>query len=141
VRNITGGLVTVSPESVELLKQIFVETIEKGITYLSAEVPVLGYCPKGEAVSHSRRRTERRKGRTDMKKASNILAVIWTLMLIYSAFTGFSSVDLVKSNQSAFMTFLNLAVLNVMDFIASPLSIILFLTLAVVCWCERKKKT
>ena len=29
VRNTTGGLVTVSPESVELLKQIFVETIEK----------------------------------------------------------------------------------------------------------------
>lgn len=29
MRNTTGGLVTVSTESVELLKQIFIQTIEK----------------------------------------------------------------------------------------------------------------
>jgi hypothetical protein len=72
-------------------------------------------------------------------KASNILAVIWSLVLLYSAFSGFSSVDLARSNQSAFLTFLNLAVLNAVGFIASPLSIILFLVLVVVCLCERKK--
>ncbi len=29
VKNTTGGWVTVSPEAVELLKQIFIQTIEK----------------------------------------------------------------------------------------------------------------